>query len=278
VAEPGSGGRIDVMTVELRPSSSYTLDELAEIFTKAYEGYFVPFVVDEAAMRFMVEAFSFDLAASRVALVDDEPVGLANLGVRGDRCWVGGVGVVPGRRRTGIGRALMTGLIDQARTLGLRQMTLEVMEQNEGAFRLYDELGFETTRWVGIWSLPAAAQDGPAREVDHAVAHERIRALRRAAEPWQRADETLAYYQGHDPPPLGLELNDGAAVARAAAESVQLIQIAGDEPACRALFESLRGRGPVSVLNLPADDPSTTALASLGAECRLRQREMALAL
>jgi ribosomal protein S18 acetylase RimI-like enzyme len=266
------------VTLTLVPSSSFTLDELAGIFTRAYEGYFLPFVVDEEAMRFMVEAFSFDLAASRVALVDDEPVGLANLGVRGDRCWVGGVGVVPDRRRTGIGRALMTALIESARVLGLREMTLEVLEANESAFRLYDELGFETTRWVEIWSLPARDQDADVREVDFAAAHDRVRALRRAPEPWQRADETLVYYATLDPPPRGLESDSGALVFRPSGESVQLLQIAGDAATCRALLGALARSRSVSVLNLPANDPASEALEALGAERRLRQREMALAL
>jgi ribosomal protein S18 acetylase RimI-like enzyme len=268
-----------VMDLELRPSSSFTLDELARIFTAAYEGYFVPFEIDEGAMRFMVDAFSFALAASRVALVDGEPVGLANLGVRGDRCWVGGVGVVPDRRRTGIGRALMNGLIEEARALGLSRMILEVMEQNEGAYRLYDELGFETMRWVGIWSLPGAdAADSGAPDADFALAHARVRAARRTPEPWQRADETLAYYATLDPPPRGLEFDDGAAVFRPAGGTIQLVQIAGDVAACRAMLEAVSRRGPVSVLNLPIDDPASEALVSLGAECRLRQREMVLAL
>jgi ribosomal protein S18 acetylase RimI-like enzyme len=266
------------MTLVLEPSTSFRLDELARIFATAYEDYFVPFVVDEGAMRLMVEAFDFDLAASRVALVDGEPVGLANLGVRGDRSWVGGVGVARAHRRAGIGRALMNALVDQARSLGLKYVTLEVMEQNEPAFRLYDELGFETTRWVEVWSLAGQRAGGEARDADVEQAHAQVRALRRSPEPWQRADETLAYYKRLDPPPFGLEADGGAAVSRPSDETIQVVQIAGDEAACRSLVETLWSRGPLTVLNLPADDPASDTFRALGGECRIRQREMVLAL
>jgi len=39
----------------LRPSTELSHGELAELFTAAYEGYFVPFRVDEATLGFMVD-------------------------------------------------------------------------------------------------------------------------------------------------------------------------------------------------------------------------------
>ena len=45
----------------------------------------------------MVDVLDFDLACSLVALDGDTPVGLANLGLRGDRTWLGGIGVVTAR-------------------------------------------------------------------------------------------------------------------------------------------------------------------------------------
>ena len=64
------------MTVDLRAASSFEADELAALFTRAYEGYFVPMQVDEEALRFLVRAFDLDLDAGLVAFDDDEPVGL----------------------------------------------------------------------------------------------------------------------------------------------------------------------------------------------------------
>jgi ribosomal protein S18 acetylase RimI-like enzyme len=266
------------VAVALQPATSVELDELATLFTRAYEGYFLPFRIDEPTLRFMAEAFDLDLSASRVARSDGELVGLANLGVRGDRGWVGGVGVTPEARRHGVATALMAGLIDVARDRGVRHLMLEVIEQNHSAFRLYLKLGFETIRWLEIWSLARSDPAVSLREVDLDTARARVGDLRASPEPWQRADETVTHYASLDPAPRGLEVEGGAAVYRLSGGGIQLVQIAGEESACRTLLEALRGVGPVTLLNLPEGDPASAALRSLGADRKLRQREMVLAL
>jgi ribosomal protein S18 acetylase RimI-like enzyme len=263
---------------ELRPASEFELGQLARLFTAAYEGYYVPFAIDEATLRFMVDAYQLDLGASRVALRDGDPIGIANLGVRGDRGWIGGIGVVPAARRHGVARALMEAVLGEARRRGITAVSLEVLEQNEPAYRLYDELGFETTRWVDVWVLDRADGVSSARETDVDEAHARIRELRRGAEPWQRADETLAHARTLEPPPAGLVADGGAVVYRATPQAVSIVQIAGDERATQALLASLRTRGTVNLLNLPAGEPAASALRSLGGRIAARQREMALTL
>jgi Acetyltransferase (GNAT) family len=92
---------------ELVPASCLDDAELAALFTAAYERYLVPFVVDENAVRFLTESYDLDRDASRIALRNGQPVGLANLGLRGEDAWIGGVGVVPSERRRGTRRTLM---------------------------------------------------------------------------------------------------------------------------------------------------------------------------
>jgi GNAT superfamily N-acetyltransferase len=268
------------LTVRLEPASSFALSELAAVFTAAYSDYFVPMQVDEQALRTMVSTFDVRLDESRVAVLDGGLVGFANLAVRGEAAWIAGVGVVPECRRSGTGRELMRALLDRAATLGVREVRLEVIEANEAALQLYLQLGFSITRWLEIWSLPLAGGSGAgaARPVDVGAAHERIRALRSSPEPWQRADGTVAHYRTLDPPPFAVEVDGGAALARMAGETVQLLQIGGDAGACRELLETLRAHGPVSVLNLPADHPAADALRAFGIEPSLRQREMVLSL
>ena len=120
------------------PADRFELAQLAEILSAGYEGYFVPLHLDEAALAYMVDAWDVDLARSRVALRDGEPLGIVNLAVRGDRGWIGGLGVVPAERRHGIGRKLLEAVLAEAPPV----VTLEVLEQNEPAIRLYEALGF----------------------------------------------------------------------------------------------------------------------------------------
>jgi len=261
------------LSIQLRPATAVSASERAALFNAAYEGYLLPFHMDEATLAFMDDAFDLDLDASLIANRDGEPVGLGNLGVRGDDAWIGGVGVVPTARRSGVGEALMRGLHEQASERGVRRVWLEVIVENTGAFALYEKLGYRTIRDVEVWSLPAAEDEGMegVREVPAADAHARIRELRSGREPWQRADGTFAHYADA----RGLVADTGAAVFRQPGENVQLVQFAGDpEPLLRAL----RALGPVSVLNLPQEDAAASVLHAFGASVVVRQHEMLLEL
>jgi N-acetylglutamate synthase-like GNAT family acetyltransferase len=213
-----------------------------------------------------------------VAVEDGAALGLANLGIRGERGWIGGIGVVPAARRRGVAERLMRALLDEARERGIRAVTLEVLEENDPAYRLYEKLGFEVTRQVEVWSLVQSSDAASAREGDVDVAHTRILAERTAPEPWQRADETLAYLRTLEPGLLGLESGEGAAVIRSAGGQVQLVQIAASAADAKDLLRYAAAAGSVTVLNLPIDEPAAGALRRLGATRVVRQREMALSL
>jgi GNAT superfamily N-acetyltransferase len=263
--------------IDVRPANSVPTDELAALFTRGYEGYIVPMQLDEETLRFMAATFDIDLAASRVAFRNGDPVGIANLGVRGARGWIGGLGVVPEARRHGIGRTLMEALHEEAGSRGMRELRLEVIEGNDAALGLYETLGYEFLRWLEIGSLEAAPapEGGGAEECAWLEAHARIRELRTEAEPWQRADETLARYEGL----RGLATEGGAAVFRIDREGrAVLMQVAGNDSAAHRLMERLRGLGAVSLFNVPEDDPAAVAFRSLGGKVTLRQREMILRL
>jgi GNAT superfamily N-acetyltransferase len=252
---------------ELRPARSISPGERAALFDAAYEGYLLPFHIDEKQLAFMDNAFDLDLDASRVAFRDGESVGLGNLGLRGEDAWIGGVGVVSGSRRSGVGEALMRGLHEQARERGVRRIWLEVIVENTGAFALYEKLGYELVQDVEVWTLPGAEGELAGREVPPGEAKAQ---LSEQHEPWQRADGTLANYDDV----RGLVTDSGAMLFCVRA-SAQLQQYAGEpEPLIRAL----RSFGDVYILNLPADDPAATVLRELGGSVVVRQHEMLLEL
>jgi GNAT superfamily N-acetyltransferase len=260
------------VTVELRAASSLSPSELAVLFTRAYENYYVPVQVDEAALELMARTFDMDPDAGLVAVEEGEAVGLVNLGVRGERGWIGGLGVIAEARRKGLGRMLMDAVHEQARDRGIREISLEVIEANEPAFRLYEDLGYQFLRWLEIGSLER--QDGePPPEEAWQEAHARIRDLRTAREPWQRDDETLRHYDDL----RGLTTDTGAAVYHTGGDGrVVLMQFAGDDTAARETLGSLRALGAVTLFNVPEDDPLAGALRGLGGTVGLRQRELAI--
>ena len=70
------------------------------------------------------------------------------------------VAVVPSSRGLGVGTALMLRAEENAESTGKRTMSLGVIAENEGAIRLYERLGYRTTRtWRGFLVRLAARSE-----------------------------------------------------------------------------------------------------------------------
>ena len=68
-----------------------------------------------------------------------------------DEFVVDSLAIDPSYRGMGIGTSLMRRAESKARSVGKRTMSLGVIGENEGAIRLYERLGYETTRnWRGF--------------------------------------------------------------------------------------------------------------------------------
>jgi len=246
--------------VRIVPASTFDDVRLAAIFEAGYENYFTPIHVDENAFAYMVSAWDIDLDRSWVALEEETPIGVTMLGVRGEEGWVGGLGVVPMHRRRGVGRALMETLLADAPPT----VTLELIEQNTPALRLYEELGFEHTRMLEVWSLRTEVPQAEARTVEPAP-------LGQADVPWQRDDRSLTA-GGYE----RIEVDGGAALIRVDGPSVSMLQLeARDEQVASDLLVAARARGEsLHYVNVPEGDPASAALRSLGGHLDLRQFEM----
>jgi ribosomal-protein-alanine N-acetyltransferase len=263
--------------VALQPASRFTHAELAEIFNAGYEGYYTPFSVDEAAFRFISTIWDDDLDASRVALVGGEPAGICKLAIRGDRGWIGGLGVSAAHRGKGLGEALMREVIDVAGTRGLRELWLEVLTSNLPAIALYEKLDFATVRDVEVWTLEQRGfRQHDVRSVSREQAQVRIARERRQREPWQRADESVAHYEDVE----ALESGRGAILFTRSGERVSLLQgVAADEEGASELIEALPAQtSTLHWLNGPEGDPFNAAIGSLGGTNAWTQHEMRLAL
>ena len=255
------------------PASTLSRAERAALFTAAYEGYLLPFAIDEPTLAFMEHAYDLVPEASLVARLGGEAIGLANLGLRGVDAWVGGIGIVPAHRGQGHGEALMRALLDEARARGVRRVWLEVIVENTAAAALYEKLGFLDVRELEVWSL-TGTEGAAAETVPLAEARQRLGGAR---EPWQRADATVERLAELDPRPAGIVVEGGAAIVRVVDGRVQLLQLGGRNlgavvAAARTLGES------VLLLNLAAGDPAADVLRELGGTVAARQRELLLEL
>jgi hypothetical protein len=65
------------MSLKCESALGYSLSELADLFTRSFEGYFVPVQMNSAALAGMLRRDGVDLGASRVLTEDSAAVGLA---------------------------------------------------------------------------------------------------------------------------------------------------------------------------------------------------------
>src|SRR5829696_8107769 len=144
--------------VTFAPAAAYTLDALGDIFTRSFENYFYPRTTTAATLSARVRIEQIDLYRSLVMQVGDDLAGIALLGLRGDRAWCGGFGVMLPFRGRGLAHALATAMLEQARQAGARGCGLEVLTRNQRALNTYARAGFQPLRDLQVleWHRPQA--------------------------------------------------------------------------------------------------------------------------
>ncbi len=129
-------------SLQFSPATDFSIAELARLFTAGFEGYLIPVAVGPELLARIIRRDGTDLSRSLVAVRESEPVGLAMVAPRYERIRLAGMGIVPGARRTGVGRALLTEFLTRAKAEAFEQAWLEVFEQNIAALSLYQSAGF----------------------------------------------------------------------------------------------------------------------------------------
>ena len=130
------------MDFDTLPASNYPLPDLVNFVNQGFEGYFVPIQIDIVAFLNMLRKDGIDLTTSRVLIADHQPCGIALLARRGWTSRLAGMGIAEERRGMGAGSWFMEQIIEEACQRGEREMSLEVIEQNEPAVKLYQKFGF----------------------------------------------------------------------------------------------------------------------------------------
>ena len=95
---------------------------------------------------------------------------LADDGAGPDEFVVDSLAVDPSYRGMGVGTALMRRAEEKARSMGKHKMSLGVIGENEGAIRLYERLGYETTKTLRGFLVRLAAGSAEVRRMEMQVA------------------------------------------------------------------------------------------------------------
>ena len=128
------------MQISIAPASQIGFDDLLTTLNTGYEGYIVPLQLNAEQLRGHLDNNDIHLQASRIAIMDNKPIGVALLGARGSRGWVGGVGIAPAYRNQGIGRQLMRVIASSLVQRGYQSMMTWVLADNLSC-RFYEAVG-----------------------------------------------------------------------------------------------------------------------------------------
>lgn len=279
------------MAITFVTADTVAFTDYLHVLQTAYADYIVPLYMDATHLREEIAHNNILLNASIAARDAEQLIGLAMLGKRGQRGWVGGVGIIPAYRKQGHSRAMMHALIEQAHQHNITQLQLECITQNTPAHRLYQSLGFKTARQLHViegtpQQLPATSHPVETAPVADVLArYDKLHPT--AHNPWQRQIEGLTALAPR------LEAfatrNDNGEITAAAIgvflpvaiRYVDLGFIDGHADHLTAILAHLHRTYPDalgSLINIAEDDPAWPVLQSLAYQPTLSQYEMFLTL
>ena len=182
------------MDFDTVPASNYPLPDLVTFLNQGFESYFVPIQFDTVMFLNMLRKDGIDLTASRVLIADEQPCGIALIARRGWTSRLAAMGIAKERRGKGAGSWFMEQLIEEACQRREREMSLEVIEQNNPAVMLYQKSGFQTVRrLIGLIRKDAEEkeleplQEFDLREMGRLISQHGLSDL-----PWQLSGESVA--------------------------------------------------------------------------------------
>ena len=148
------------MTPDIRRtrSSCWSYAHLATAFNIITSGEFAP--SDDWTARW-IQRNDISLHDS-VSWQDPEQyiLGHCLLAIRGNKAWVGAMGLAPQIRGLGLSHQLLRETLEPAqRRHALRRVTLEVAQENAPARKVYEAAGFRITRPLHIMNCPQSVLD-----------------------------------------------------------------------------------------------------------------------
>jgi ribosomal protein S18 acetylase RimI-like enzyme len=138
--------------------SSYSFDQLADIYNQTRVDYIVPMPMNGKRMAEYIRDYDINLDRSTVSLnAKHQPIGIVMLGVRDERSWITRLGILPNQRGQKVGQALVELSIEKSIERHVVRIQLEVITGNQPAYQLFLKLGFEEVRELLVIRRPPGA-------------------------------------------------------------------------------------------------------------------------
>lgn len=132
--------------IRIRRMAADQVDILVHAQNEMFSDYVIPMRVTTQYFLEFLRSVGGKVSNVHVATDGARIVGYVNPVIDGKESWVGGVGVLPGYRRKGIGSRLMEAAEEFSRAEGAEEISLEYILGNDRAERLYKRLGYREHR------------------------------------------------------------------------------------------------------------------------------------
>ncbi|ELY4125796.1 GNAT family N-acetyltransferase [Cronobacter malonaticus] len=194
-------------TLRAQPALHWSSEALASMLCRCFDGYLVPFQLDGAAFAYRFGAENVCLNASRIWLAGETVVALALVARRGWRSRLAAFAIHPDWRGKGVGKTLMTQLLDEAHERGEKSMTLEVIVGNDAGQALYERVGFTCEKTLVGFQAHSPAAFVNTQALMPCDPHDIAQRMAAQVEdlPWLMAPETAQALPG-----MGFSLDDKA--------------------------------------------------------------------
>jgi ribosomal protein S18 acetylase RimI-like enzyme len=284
---------LDISTgkrLSLVPASTFSYEELTEAYNQTRVDYIVPMPMNATKLREYVETYDVDLEASAVVIDGDQMLALGMLGVRKGRAWITRLGVVRSNRRRGVGSALVTYLVEQARQKEADYIIIEVIDDNYPAYNLFVKSGFEPVRELLVLRRPPSSLNTkpPEAEIKMLSYTDAIQLLKRRISKPSWLDEYESLLNAGNLSAFHATLADGSqgwlvyqnTVFQLSRLVIQT-EVGNQLDVGKTLLYHLHTEHPVQdtkTENLPTNDPHWPAFKELGYLVTFRRIEMMLSL
>jgi len=276
------------MPLEVKRVSQINLAFFIGLVNGIFEDYKLPIKWDLLGFELDARENSVVLSESFVFYEGEQAVGFVLVARRRNRARIDAMGVIPERRGLGVAHYMLDYTFEHLRWRGVALVSLEVLEDDLRARKFYKKYGFtDRRRLVNYVKHPDTSihpETKGVQEVDARWVHEKaLRAqLVFSRKPnWQREPVTLLLANGRyrmlKLADLGYLVwgsnKDGAFIVDVAPlnETHTFHEVLGKALSC--IYGSV-GRVPVSIANLPEDDPLSEAVVNAGFTPLFNQIEM----
>ncbi len=138
-------------SIHIRPLEKANLEEILEVYNQSFADYIIPVSLTPEHLNMKLNSESVDLKLSVGAFDGERLIGFIFYGIRDNKAYIGGTGVLPNYRGRKITYNMLHYSFEILKSNAIESILLEVITENKFAINAYQEAGFSITRKVNCY-------------------------------------------------------------------------------------------------------------------------------